>query len=310
MPLPIVIDTDPGQDDAVAILMALASPELEVLGLTTVAGNAPLPQVTANALRLLELAKRADVPVHAGCPRPMLVPLRTAQHIHGESGMNGAELPAPSTAPRPQHAVSFLIDRLRTAAEPVTLVPIGPLTNIALALIQAPDIVGKIGRIVLMGGAFRTGGNATPAAEFNILVDPHAAAVVFDSGVPIVMVPLDASYQAITTPARLAAIGAIATPVARAVHGMLGFYHREDIERFGVSGSPLHDPLTLAYLLAPSLFETRDVIVGVETHAGPGFGATVVDWWRRGPRPANVRFVHGVDAEGFFRLVGERLARF
>ena len=306
MPIPIIIDTDPGQDDAAAILLALGSPELEVRAITTVAGNVELDLATANALRLLELAGRTDVPVHAGCPRPMVRPLVTAKHVHGRTGLDGADLPAPRTRARDQHAVPFLIEALRGASQKLTLCPIGPLTNVALALISAPDIARRIERIVLMGGAF-SGGNVTPAAEFNIYVDPHAAHVVLTSGVPIVMMPLDVTHQNQTTPPRLAEIAALGTAPARAMAGMLSFYDRSHAERFG--GPPLHDPTTIAWLLAPGLFEGTAAHVAVEHASETTMGATVADLFGKTGRPANAEVMLRIDADGFQRLFVERLGR-
>jgi purine nucleosidase len=306
MPIPIVIDTDPGQDDAAAILLALGSPELELLAITTVAGNVELDLATGNALRLLELAGRPDIPVHAGCPRPMVRALVTAKHVHGRTGLDGADLPEPRIAARAQHAVPFLVETLRNSARKVTLCPIGPLTNIALALIGAPDIAARIERIVLMGGAF-SGGNVTPAAEFNIHVDPHAAHVVLTSGVPIAMMPLDVTHQNQTTPARLAEIAAIGTAPARAMAGMLSFYDRAHAKRFG--GPPLHDPTTIAWLIRPELFEGVAAHVKVEHASETTMGATIGDLHgKTGERP-NAEVMLRIDADGFQRLFVERLAR-
>lgn len=309
MPRPIIIDTDPGQDDAVAILLALASPELEVKAITTVAGNVPLPLTTENALRVVELANRTEVAVYAGCPRPMLRPLLTAEHVHGKSGLDGSDLPPAKIAARAQHAVAFLIEALAQAPEPITLVPIGPLTNIALALVARPAIQANIREIVLMGGAWKTGGNTSPAAEFNILVDPHAADVVFRAGIPIVMMPLDVTHQNLTTPERLERIRAIGTKLAQTVANMLAFYDRHDIEKYGMPGGPLHDPTTIAYLLKPDLFGGKKVHVAIETADTPAQGTTIVDWWGKTKAEPNALFVNAIDSDGFYRLLLQRLAR-
>ncbi len=310
-PRKIIIDTDPGQDDAVAILLALASPEeLEVVAITTVAGNVPLELTTRNALMMCELAGRSDLPVYAGSVRPMVRELVTAEYVHGATGIDGADLPQPTMQPIPGHAVDALIDIIM-AAEPgeITICPLGPLTNIAQALVRRPEIAPRVGEIVLMGGGFFEGGNRTPAAEFNMYVDPHAADVVFRSGVPITMMPLDVTHKALTSPARLERFAAIGTAAGRAVHGMLGFSERYDIERYGGEGGPLHDPCVIAYLLSPQLFEGRQVAVRIETGSELTMGMTVVDWWGATNLSRNAMVMREVDADGFFELLAERIAR-
>jgi purine nucleosidase len=306
----IVIDTDPGQDDAVAILLALASPEIEVLGITAVAGNVPLALTAHNARVVCELAGRTDVPVFAGCDAPLRRRLVTAEHVHGKTGLDGADLPAPRMPLQEAHAVDFLIRTLREEpAGSVTLVPIGPLTNIATALQRAPDIAARLGRIVMMGGAYFEVGNITPAAEFNIYVDPEAAEIVFGSGVPITMVPLDASHKALTSRARVEAFRALGTPVGHAVTGWLDFFERFDVEKYGAEGGPLHDPCTIAWLLRPELFSGRQVNVEIETEGRFTAGMTVADWWGVTDRAPNALFLRDVDTEGFFSLLTERIAR-
>ncbi|ARE82196.1 pyrimidine-specific ribonucleoside hydrolase RihA [Roseovarius mucosus] len=307
----IIIDTDPGQDDAVAILFALACPEaFDVLGLTCVAGNVPLDLTTRNARKICELAGRPDLAVFAGCDRPLGRALVTAEHVHGRSGLDGPDLPEPTMPLQDQHAVDFLIDTLRARpAGTVTLVPIGPLTNIATAFQRAPDIVARVQEIVLMGGAHAAHGNVTPAAEFNIHVDPEAAACVLASGVLLTLLPLDVTHQALVTPARNAAFRAIGTPVGEAVGALTGFYERYRPERHGADGAPLHDPCTIGWLLRPDLFTARHVNVEIETHSELTMGMTVVDWWAVTGRPANATFVHDINAQAFFDLLTERLAR-
>jgi purine nucleosidase len=309
-PRPIIIDCDPGHDDALAILLALASPEeLEVLAITAVAGNVPLALTEANARKVVELAGRRDVPVHAGCDRPLVRPLVTAEYVHGRTGLDGADLPAPTIPLADGHAVDALIEWLRARrAGTVTLCPTGPLTNVALALLKAPDIAPRIGQIVLMGGAIGEG-NVTPAAEFNIYVDPHAAKVVFEAGVPLVMHGLDVTHQALVTPARLAAIRALGTPVSAAVTGLLEFYGIYDQTRRGRPGAPLHDPCTIAWLLRPELFSGRACHVAIETEGQHTLGRTVVDWSGRTDLPANATVIDQIDADGFFALLTDRLAR-
>ena len=306
----IIIDTDPGQDDAVAILLALASPELDVLGITAVAGNVPLPLTQKNALIVCELAGRTDVPVYAGCDAPMLRKLVTAEHVHGKTGLDGPQLPEPTMPLQAQHGVDYIIETLRT--EPpgtVTLVPIGPLTNIGVAFKRAPDIIERVQEIVLMGGAYFEVGNITPAAEFNIYVDPEAADIVFNSGATITVMPLDVTHKALTSAKWIADIKALDTDVGRMVASWTDFFERFDIEKYGSQGAPLHDPCTIAYLINSDLFQGRHINVAIETHSDLTLGMTVADWWRVTDRPANAMFMGSVDDKGFFDLLTERLAR-
>ena len=306
----IIIDCDPGQDDAVALLLALGSPEeIELLAVTTVAGNVPLPRTSRNAQRILTLAGRSDIPVHAGCSRPILRPLETAEYVHGETGLNGAVLPEPAAPLAEGHAVDVIVaEIMRRPPGTVTLCPIGPLTNVALAIVKEPAIVARVKRIVLMGGAMELG-NVTAAAEFNIFVDPDAARVGFESGAPWVMLGLDVTHKALVTDDRLTAIQAIGTPVATTCAGLLDFFNRYDKERYQVPGAPLHDPCVIAYLLRPELFKGQVRRVEVETEGTHTSGRTVVDWWRRSERPANALVINDVDSDGFFALLNERLAR-
>ena len=306
----IIIDTDPGQDDAVAILLAAASPELEIMALVVVAGNVPLEHTRINARKVLELAGRTDIPVYVGCDRPMRRKLITAEHVHGKTGLDGPDLPAPSMAEQAQHGVDYLIDTLR--AEPagtITLCPLGPLTNIALALIKAPDIAPRIAEIVLMGGAYFEVGNITPAAEFNIYVDPEAADVVLNAGVKITMIPLDVTHRALATQDRLAAIAAIGNNAGRAVSAMLNFSERFDLVKYDWGGAPVHDPNVIAWLLRPDLYSGRQINVTVELGSELTLGMTVADYWHITSRPRNVFYVRDVDAQGFYDLLTERLTR-
>ncbi|WP_170368580.1 nucleoside hydrolase [Ruegeria arenilitoris] len=307
----IIIDTDPGQDDAVAILLALASPdEIEVLGITAVAGNVPLELTAKNARIVCELAGRTDIPVHAGCDRPLKRPLITAEHVHGKTGLDGPVLPDPQMPLAEGHGVDFIIDTLR-AQDPgtVTLCPLGPLTNIATAFQKAPDIVERVQEIVLMGGAYFEVGNITPTAEFNIHVDPEAADIVFKSGVPIVVMPLDVTHKALVTKPRNDAFRALGTKVGIAVAEMTDFFERFDKEKYGSEGAPLHDPCVTAYLIRPELFSGRHVNVEIETQSDLTLGMTVADWWGVTDRTPNALFIGDVDADGFFALLTERLAR-
>jgi purine nucleosidase len=310
-PRKIIIDTDPGQDDAVAILLALASPvEIDVLGVVAVAGNVPLPLTEKNTRIICELAGRPDIPVFAGCDAPMARKLVTAEHVHGKTGLDGPQLPEPTMPLQAQHGVDYIIETLRT--EPpgtVTLVPIGPLTNIGVAFKRAPDIIERVQEIVLMGGAYFEVGNITPAAEFNIYVDPEAADIVFNSGATITVMPLDVTHKALTSAKWIADIKALDTDVGRMVASWTDFFERFDIEKYGSQGAPLHDPCTIAYLINSDLFQGRHINVAIETHSDLTLGMTVADWWRVTDRPANAMFMGSVDDKGFFDLLTERLAR-
>ena len=306
----IIIDTDPGQDDAVALLLALASPALKVLGITAVAGNVPLALTEKNARMICELAGRTDMKVHAGADAPLNKPLVTAEYIHGKTGLDGPTLPDPVMPLQSMHAVDFIVETV--LSEPpgeITLCTLGPLTNIGLALRRAPELSDRIKQIVMMGGGFFEGGNVTPAAEFNIYVDPEAARAVFASGIPIVMMPLDVTHKVLTTRRHLQQIGRLGTPVAKAVVEMLGFFERYDERKYGTDGGPLHDPTVIAWLIRPELFSGRYCNVEIETESALTEGMTVVDWWQVTDRPHNALVMHEVDADGFFDLVIDHLGR-
>jgi inosine-uridine nucleoside N-ribohydrolase len=300
----IILDCDPGHDDAIAILLALASPELELLGITSVAGNAPLPRTTANAIRVLDHAGRRDIPVAAGADRPLVRPLRTAPEVHGDSGLDGPLLPPPSRAPAPQHAVDWMADRLAEAS--LTLVATGPLTNVALLLARHPELTVRLDRIVLMGGAIGLG-NSTPAAEFNIWVDPEAAHRVFTSGVELTMVGLDVTHRALMTPAdaeRLRTTGRAGELVV-ALHAFYLEHHRH---RYGWGGAPIHDAVALAHVLDPTLLHTRHLPVTVDTGPAPGRGRTYVDAYGVTDWPPNAHVAEDIDAERFMDLLIGRIA--
>jgi purine nucleosidase len=307
----IIIDTDPGQDDAVAILLALSSPEdFDVLGIVAVAGNVTLAQNARNALKVVELSGRKDIAVYAGCERPIRRTLVTAEHVHGETGLDGPDLPAPKLKLEEQHGVDFIIDTLLTHEEKtVTLACLGPLTNIAMAMIKEPRIIPRIQEIVLMGGGYFEMGNITPAAEFNIYVDPDAADAVFRSGVPISMLPLDVSHMMRSTKPRLEAIRALGNRAGVAVYEMLSFSERFDLQKYQSDGAPLHDPCVMAYMLKPELFQGRHINVMIETSSELTVGMTVADYWGVTNRPKNVNFLRSGDADGFYALLTERLAR-
>jgi inosine-uridine nucleoside N-ribohydrolase len=300
-PAPILLDCDPGHDDAIALLLALGSPEVELRGVTTVAGNQTLEKTTANALRVLELAGRSDVPVAAGSPGPLVRELRVAANVHGETGLDGPDLPRPRGEPSGRHAVDFLAERLEGA----TLVATGPLTNVALLLERYPE--ARPDRIVLMGGAIAEG-NVTPAAEFNIWADPEAAARVFEGGIDVTMVGLDVTHEALVTGAHtelLRAAGRIASVVAELLD-FYGVFHREV---YGFNGSPVHDAVAVAHVIDPTLLELRRLNVRVDIESELCRGCTVVDVWRRTGLEPNANVAVGIDSERFLSLLLERLSR-
>ncbi|KQW77222.1 nucleoside hydrolase [Devosia sp. Root413D1] len=307
----IIIDTDPGQDDAVAILMALASPaDFDILGIVAVAGNVGLAQNARNALKVVELAGRKDIAVYAGCERPMRRTLVTAEHVHGETGLDGPDLPVPKLQIEDQHGVDFIIETLLAhEAGTVTLATLGPLTNVAMAMIKEPRIIPRIQEIVMMGGGYFEGGNITPVAEFNIYVDPDAADVVLRSGVPIAMLPLDVTHMILSTPERLAKIRGLGNKAGEAVYQMLSFSERFDLNKYGSTGAPLHDPCVIAYMLKPELFEGRHINVVIETSSELTVGMTVADYWGVTGRVKNVTYLRSGNAEGFYQLLTERLSR-
>ncbi|NJO43510.1 MAG: nucleoside hydrolase [Cyanobacteria bacterium RU_5_0] len=306
---PIIIDCDPGVDDAIALLLAFASAELDVLGITTVAGNVPLSLTQTNARKICELAGRSTMRVYAGCPRPMLRSLETAEYAHGTTGLQGTELPEPTMPLQAQHGVDFLIETLMQSDGDITLATLGPLTNLAIALIKAPQITPKIREVVMMGGAI-THGNVTPLAEFNIYVDPHAAQVVFSSTLKLTIISLDVTHQVLTTPDRLEKIRSIGTPVSQAAADLLAFYGSYDIEKYGMPGSPLHDPCVIAYLIQPDLFTGREFFVDVETTSDRTIGCTIVDLWQLTGKSPNVNVIQTVNVEKFYELLIDRLSRY
>ncbi|MDT7531613.1 nucleoside hydrolase [Sphingopyxis sp. SE2] len=310
--LPVIIDCDPGQDDAINLLMAFARPDrFDILGVTAVAGNVPLNLTQRNIRLLCALAGRPDIPVYAGCDRPLIREPITAHQVHGPEGIDGMTVGAPSVPLQPQHAVDFIIATLEAADDDgVTLVPTGPLTNIAAALSKVPAIASKISQIVLMGGAMREAGNFTPSAEFNILVDPHAAEVVFGCGRPIVAFGLDVTHRLLGLPDRLERIRALGNPVADAAYGMLSFFNRFDSAKYGSEGAPLHDPCTIAWLLRPELFQLKPCNISIETTSPLTVGHTAVDFWHVTTKPHNARWAFEVDSEGFFDLLTDCLSRY
>ncbi|MFM5383962.1 pyrimidine-specific ribonucleoside hydrolase RihA [Aeromonas veronii] len=310
MALPVILDCDPGHDDAIALILALASPELKVLAVTTSAGNQTSDKTLNNALRILTLLGRDDIPVAAGAPKPLARELIIADNVHGESGLDGPKLPDPAFAPQAMTGIELMARCLRESPEPVALVPTGPLTNIALLLAAHPELKSKIARIVLMGGAAGAG-NWTPAAEFNIYVDPEAADMVFKSGIPITMCGLDVTHEAQVMDEDIERVRAITNPVAQCVAGLLDFfmiYHRDP--KWGFAGAPLHDPCTIAWLLNPALFHGVECRVDIETRGEHTVGMTVVDRYGLTGKPANALVLLGLDRAGFIDLLVERLRAF
>jgi pyrimidine-specific ribonucleoside hydrolase len=302
---PIILDCDPGHDDAIALLLALASPEIELLGVTTVSGNQTLDKTTANALRVLEFAGRTDVPVYAGADTPFLRERDVAAHVHGESGLDGPALPDPTTSVREGLAVDFIADQIRARNGKVTVVPTGPLTNIALLFALHPDAVPE--RIVLMGGAVGEG-NRTPAAEFNIWADPESAQRVFGAGLDTTMIGLDVTHRALITDThteRLRGVGRVGAMVAE----LMDFYSRFHRVRYpDLGGSPMHDPVCIAHIVDPGLVRVRDASIEVDCSTGPSWGRTNVDWRGRdhfGPPNATVGL--DLDGERFAELLIERI---
>lgn len=305
MPIPVILDCDPGHDDAIALLLALASPEVELLGVTTVHGNQTLAKTTANALRVLEFAGRGDVPVAAGADRPFARDLFVAAYVHGESGLDGPALPPPQGIPVEQHAVDFIAERVLASPQPVTLVPTGPLTNIGLFLARYPEAAARVGRIVLMGGAIGEG-NVTPAAEFNIWCDPEAAHRVFSSGLDVTMIGLDVTQKALVGPAhteRLRASGRVGAMVSE----LLDFYGRFHRETYGWDGSPIHDAVALAHAFRPGLVTTAHRGVRVDCEGELGRGRTNVDLYGRVGWEPNAHVGVDIDADGFVELLLERI---
>ena len=310
MAQPVILDCDPGHDDAIALILALASPELKVLAVTTSAGNQTPDKTLNNALRILTLLGRDDIPVAAGAPKPLARELIIADNVHGESGLDGPKLPDPAFAPQAMTGIELMARCLRESPEPVTLVPTGPLTNIALLLAAHPELKPRIARIVLMGGAAGAG-NWTPAAEFNIYVDPEAADMVFKSGIPITMCGLDVTHEAQVMDEDIERVRAITNPVAQCVAGLLDFfmiYHRDP--KWGFAGAPLHDPCTIAWLLNPALFHGVECRVDIETRGEHTVGMTVVDRYGLTGKPANALVLLGLDRPGFIDLLVTRLRAF
>ncbi|MBF6594700.1 MAG: nucleoside hydrolase [Thermaceae bacterium] len=308
MPRKIIHDCDPGHDDAIAMMLALASPELEVLGITTVYGNVGLEHTAHNALVVLEILG-CKVPVYAGADRPLVRERISAELVHGNSGLEGPDLPTPTAKLQKQHAVHFIIEQVLSHPGQVTLVPTGTLTNIALAMRLEPKIIPAIQQIVLMGGSIDIG-NWSPSAEFNILCDPHAAKIVFDSGVPLMMCGLNLTHQTLALPERVARFRGLGTPVGEFTAQLLEFFRQHHKQRFGWEGPPIHDACAIAFLVRPELFKTRLYNVEIEANEGLAYGRTVCDYWRVTGKAPNTEVGLEVDLEGFYDLLVERIGQY
>lgn len=310
-PIDLIIDTDPGADDLVALFLAMASPdELKIRAITTVAGNVRLEKTARNARLAREWAGREDVPVYAGAGRPLVRAPIYAAEVHGEEGVTGVEVHEPKHPLASGNAVQYLVDTLGAAPpHSVTLAMLGPQTNLALALIQRPEIAQGIKEVVVMGGAHFNGGNITPVAEFNLYADPHAAAVVLASGVPLTYLPLDVTHKLLTSEARLKQLAGVNTQASKRVVDILNAYITHDMALYGMPGGPVHDASVIAYLLKPQQFSGRRIHMSIDTREGPTFGQTVADWYGVLKQPANVMWVEEGDAQGLFDLLSERLAR-
>ncbi|MXR36988.1 nucleoside hydrolase [Craterilacuibacter sinensis] len=309
--LPVIFDTDPGLDDAIALLFLLgARDEIDLLGITCVAGNVGIEAVSRNARMVCEWAGRSDIKVYAGAERPLIRHLVTAERVHGKTGMEGAPMHEPAMPLQEAHAVDFIIDTLRREpAGTVTLCPVGPLTNIALALLKAPDIAARIKQIVLMGGAYFEGGNVTPSAEFNFYVDPHSAQQVLHAGIPLVMLPLDVTHKACTSASRVAALSSLSNYCGPLAASLLTSFERHDVQKYGQMGAPLHDPCAIAWLLAPGLFSGREVNIEVETDSPLTQGHCAVDWWGTTGRSSNALYLTEVDADAMFGRMAQAIAK-
>ena len=310
-PISLIIDCDPGQDDALMLFLALNARELDIRGIVAVAGNVPLARTERNLAILVEISGREDIPLYSGSVRPMVRDLVTAENVHGKTGINGIEVFEPNIRLQSQHGVEFIIENLRKAGDDeVTIVATGPLTNIAMALVKAPDIAEKIHQIVIMGGASFEAGNTTPSAEFNIYVDPHACDVVLKCGRPIIMFGLDVTHKVMTNPERVAAIRKLGNRVSTSAANMLEFFGKHDSEKYSSQGAPLHDPCTVAWLIKPELFELKPCYVAVETGSALTMGHTAVDFWGVTDNPTNAWWAYDVDAKGFFDLLTQRLGEY
>jgi purine nucleosidase len=302
----IIIDTDPGVDDAFAFLLALASPEIKLEALTTTQGNVTVERATRNALSVLELGHAGQIPVVQGSVLPLIQPLRASASMHGESGIGNSQLPEPKTKPIPGHAVDYLIERVLAQPNELSIFPIGPLTNIAMAIRKEPKFARSVKELVIMGGAIQEGGNMTPLAEFNIYVDPHAAHIVFHSGIPITLIPLDVTHKCLLKQEHIDRLMKINSPITRFIRDAMEVYLKASLE-LGHEGSSLHDPLTLATIIAPELLTLKDFYVDVDISGGVSMGKTFADILNVTKRPANMKVAMDVRGEEFIELFLQRM---
>jgi purine nucleosidase len=306
----VIIDTDPGPDDGVAILTALGSPLIEVLGVCAVAGNVPLHHTIRNVRTILELAERQDVKAFAGAEAPLARPLLTAEYVHGKTGFDGYDMPEPTMLIQPQHAADFIIQEVMSRPpKTITICALGPLTNIAIALERDGRIAERVEQVVWMGGALSEGGNVTPAAEFNCYVDPEAAARVLSSGAQVVMMPLDVTHKAHVTADRIECFRTMGNKVGPIFAELLTYAKQFDWQKYGADRAPMHDPTTVVWLLRPELFSGCHVNVEIETTSPLTAGMTVIDWWGVTNRRKNAYFVRDVDADGFYDVIFESFRR-
>ena len=306
MPKRIIIDTDPGVDDAFAFLLALASPEIQLEALTTTQGNVTLEKATRNALSVLELGHASHIPVAAGSVLPLVNPLRASADVHGVSGIGNSKLPTPTAEPLPQHAVDYLIERVLAEPGELTIFPIGPLTNLAMAIRKEPKFAGAVKELVIMGGAVTENGNVTPLAEFNIHVDPHAAHIVFHAGMPITLIPLDVTHKCLLKQEHVDRLMKIDSPITRFIKDSIEIYFKFSYER-GFSGCALHDPLTLATVIAPELLTLKEYYVDVDYSTGVGMGKTFADIFNVTKKPANMKVAMDVRGDDFIELFLQRM---
>lgn len=306
----IILDCDPGHDDALALMLALANPEIDLLAVTTSAGNQTPEKTLNNAMRLLTLMHHQEIPVAGGNRTPLLKPLETAGNVHGKSGLDGADLPDPDFAVQPLTAIELMAQTLRQSPTPVTLVVTGPMTNAALFLRVYPELKGKVEQIVYMGGAMGLG-NWTPSVEFNIYVDPEAAKIVMNAGIPLVMAPLNVTHQAQILKPEIEAVAQIDNPVAHAFYGLLNFFERyHEAPKWGFKGAPLHDPCTITWLIHPEWFTSERMNVDVETAGELTRGETVCDYYELTGKPKNTEVLLGIQREKFIQFIMDSLRTF
>ena len=305
-PKKIIIDTDPGVDDALTFLLALASPEIRLEALTTTQGNVTLEKATRNALSVLELAHAGHIPVASGSVLPLVQPLRASDHVHGESGLGNAQLPKPRAKPVSKHAVDYLIERVLAEPGEISIFAIGPLTNLAMAIRKEPRFVKAVKELIIMGGAILEHGNITPQAEFNIYVDPHAAHIVFHSGMPITLIPLDVTHKCLLMPQHVDRLMQISSPISRFIRDVFEVYLKFSMD-YGQSGCAMHDPLTLATVIAPQLLTLKDYFVDVDISGGVSMGKTFADVPNVTKKPANIRVAMNVRGGDFIELFLQRM---